>query len=117
MHLFQAEEELFPKRYEVASDNKLSLSQQFLQQQQQQQQYSQQQHHESFDGIKVEEKLVNSILHDMFTVDETNNDWFSDMSANNDGNKVSVKEEKSEEGEAGHQSLLRQALISRHTVS
>ena len=120
LHLFQAEDELFPKRYEVDSDSsrQLSLTQQFIQQQHQQQQHfsQQQQQHENFEGIKVEEKLVNSILHDMFTSTDDSNTWFNQASA--DTKHVGIKEEKSDpddddtiSDDAG-QSLLRQALIS-----
>ena len=51
----------------MAADNsKLPLSHQF----------SQQQHQPILEGIKVEEKLVNSILQDMFTSDDkVSNNW------------------------------------------
>ena len=74
-------------------NSKLSLSQQFLQQQQTQ-------HGETLEGIKVEEKLVNSILNDMFTSDESQSSgWFGEVTAAPDSEK----------------SLLRQALISKRT--
>ena len=45
-----------------------------------------QQQQDALDTIKVEEKLVNSILHDMFSDNDTNN-WFGDLST--DGNLTS----------------------------
>jgi len=119
-----AEDDFFPKRYEVATDNsKLSLSQQFLQQQQQQQQHQQQQHiynnsqqqsqhqqsqvpGEMLEGIKVEEKLVNSILNDMLTSEDSlASNWFQ-LAPPPPPAPVDTQSEKS---------LLRQALISKRT--
>ena len=75
--MLQAEDDLFPKRYEVATDpSKIPLSQHFVQSQHGYQ--PQPQTEETLEGIKVEEKLVNSILNDMFQVDDPN--WFSEMS-------------------------------------
>ena len=125
----------------MATDNsKLSLSHQFLQHQSSFNNMGQQQQ-DALDTIKVEEKLVNSILHDMFSDNDTNN-WFGDLST--DGNLTSeatshcstiisetkhslvgdlaVKQEKVDSVDAagcddgaGHLSLLRQALISKRT--
>jgi len=126
----KAEDDLFPKRYEVATDpNKIPLSQHFVQTQHGY--HHQPQTQETLEGIKVEEKLVNSILNDMFQVDDTN--WFSEMSndmkppnmSNNTGQcdmssetkpptaNLCDKEDKPEPG--AQLSLLRQALISKRT--
>ena len=81
----------------MAADNsKLSLSHQFSQQQQQ----------PILEGIKVEEKLVNSILHDMFTSEDSlATTWFGDC-------EQGVCQAQGPDSE---RSLLRQALISKRT--
>ena len=64
------------------------------------------------EGIKVEEKLVNSILHDMFTEDtEAAGEWWTQGSQGGQG--PSLKEERPES--PAQLSLLRQALISKRT--
>ena len=62
--LLQVEDDLFPKRYEVANDaSKLNnLSNHFG--------FSADAGADALEGIKVEEKLVNSILNDMFQTDD-----------------------------------------------
>ena len=117
---FQAEDELFPKRYEVVSSNKMAaLSQQFLQPHHNYN-ISQNHHHqqnETLEGIKVEEKLVNSILQDMFTSDDTvSNNWFGDDCVPGDcDNDQCMTSNVPESQDKGQLSLLRQALISKRT--
>lgn len=66
---------------------------------------------DNFDNIKVEEKLVNSVLNDMFYADK--NDWMdSDLSFS--VSNLCVKEDNKQEPES-QLSLLRQALISKRT--
>lgn len=63
---------------------------------------------DSFESIKVEEKLVNSVLNDFFYADENN--WMDSGLAQSVSN-LCMKEEKME----SQSSLLRQALISKRT--
>lgn len=112
--MLQVEDDLFPKQYEVATDpSKIPLSHQFS--------YGQDQGgQDTLEGIKVEEKLVNSILNDMFQTDDQT--WFAEMSG--------LKQEEAETkpppthepdkedkppGPGAQLSLLRQALISKRT--
>jgi len=129
----KVEDDLFPKRYEVATDpNKIPLSHHFMHHSQDFQHHSQvtTTSQDTLEGIKVEEKLVNSILNDMLQADDQT--WFAEVTG--------MKQEEEEEGEgeegetkapptqpldkedkppgAGTQlSLLRQALISKRTKS
>ena len=106
----------------MATDNsKLSLSQQFLQQQQQQHIYSNSQQQQpqqqqsqtpgqTLEGIKVEEKLVNSILNDMLTSeDHLTTNWFGEVPPHPPPPPPAPVDNQSEK------SLLRQALISKRT--
>jgi len=115
----KVEDDLFPKRYEVANDaSKLNnLSNHFG--------FSADAGADALEGIKVEEKLVNSILNDMFQTDDQT--WFSEMSGPRGGEDGETKvggptptqetdKEDTKPGEPGAQlSLLRQALISKRT--
>ena len=119
--LFQVEDDLFPKRYEVATDaSKLNnLSNHFA--------FSADAGADALEGIKVEEKLVNSILNDMFQTDDQT--WFSEMSGGPRGggedgetkvggsptHQETDKEETKPGGPGAQLSLLRQALISKRT--
>ena len=116
--LLQVEDDLFPKRYEVANDaSKLNnLSNHFG--------FSADAGADALEGIKVEEKLVNSILNDMFQTDDQT--WFSEMSGQARGGgeegetKVPPTQETDKEdtkpgGPGAQLSLLRQALISKRT--
>ena len=88
----------------------MSLSQQFSQQQPNSYNMSAGPG-ETLEGIKVEEKLVNSILHDMFTEDtEAAGEWWTHQES---GAASSLREERGES--PGQLSLLRQALISKRT--
>ena len=120
--LLQAEDALYGKRYEVAGGPG------------EQQQYSQP-GQEMLEGIKVEERLVNSILNDthsiladMFQQDGGDSaHWFPDMKEPPVQGGTQSKpaspapnlpqgEEREEESKPGAQlSLLRQALISKRT--
>ena len=112
--LFQVEDDLFPKRYEVAADtsklNNLS-SNHFG--------FGTEGGGDTLEGIKVEEKLVNSILNDMFQTDDQT--WFSEMSAPRETKtEPPTAETDKEDGRPGtgpgaQLSLLRQALISKRT--
>ena len=89
----------------------MSLTQQFSQQQPNSYHMSSGQG-QTLEGIKVEEKLVNSILHDMFTEDtEAAGEWWTQESS--DASCPSLKEERPDS--PGQLSLLRQALISKRT--
>ena len=120
------EEDLFPKRYEVAGDasklNNLSANHFGFS--------ADASSADALEGIKVEEKLVNSILNDMFQTDDQT--WFSEMSGPRPGGDEGDGETKVEGGPTPTQaetdkedtkpggpgaqlSLLRQALISKRT--
>jgi len=114
----KVEDDLFPKRYEVANDaSKLNnLSNHFG--------FSADAGADALEGIKVEEKLVNSILNDMFQTDDQTQTWFSEMSGQARGEEGETKvpptqetdKEDTKPGGPGAQlSLLRQALISKRT--
>jgi len=78
----KVEEDLFPKSYEVATDpSKIPLAHQFLQNQTSDYSQHDQETSDTLEGIKVEEKLVNSILNDMFQADDDS--WFNELSSTN----------------------------------
>ena len=69
---------------------------------------------EGLEGIKVEEKLVNSILHDMFTEDtEAAGEWWT--TGAHAQSQHCLPGPGGSEGGPGQLSLLRQALISKRT--
>lgn len=118
----KGEDDLFPKQYEVATDpSKIPLSQQFLVQGQEFHSQNSAGQQDTLEGIKVEEKLVNSILNDMFQ-SEDDQTWFAELA----GPKLEEAETKplpTQDPEKEHRpagpgaqlSLLRQALISKRT--
>jgi len=140
----EVEENLFPKKYEVATDpSKLPISHQFLQQNNSDFNHEEQEDQSSLEGIKVEERLVNSILNDMFETD--NDSWFDlnrepcntvrnlditdaaqlgiGLARRKSGTCEAVSINHCDEehdkdqptGTGQHASLLRQALISKKT--
>jgi len=117
----KAEDDLFPKRFEVASDGGgklVTLSHTFLQHGTE---FPANSEEDTLEGIKVEEKLVNSILNDMFQTDDQT--WFAEMSGlkaedaetKPPPTQESDKEEDRSPGPGAQLSLLRQALISKRT--
>jgi hypothetical protein len=119
--LLQVEDDLFPKRYEVASDPSklpLDLPLQFLPGQE----FQAAAGPDTLEGIKVEEKLVNSILNDMFQTDDQT--WFAEMSGLKQEEAETKDSPPTQESDKEYRplgpgsqqlSLLRQALISKRT--
>ena len=104
--MFQEEEELFRKRYEVTGE-----------QQQPSKQWQQQQ--ASLDTIKVEERLVNSILQDMLApcpdTSAPGGHWFGDLVTGAGEQELLEAAPRSPGPPEPGLSLLRQALISKRT--